>query len=267
MKLKIDNLSYSFLNTKVFSNYNLDIKTNESLCFIGSTGSGKSTLADLLVNIKRPNKGSIMLNNNYYSRFKKIKKDKISLILQNSNNQMFLHRVYDDIMLGIKNSNINEDMAKIKLKNLLNVFELEEAIINKNYANLSGGELKKISIISILILEPDIIIFDEPTIGLDYNSKINLISILKKFHIDNNIEYIFITHDPLIIKEFGHTIVKLQDGKNEFIGSYSEFEFFCKTNNYIPYLDNSDIIINKFNRKYNKNFFSLKEIYDFFTSR
>ena len=216
--IKIENLSYFYEDGKnALKDINLEIKEGETIGLIGGNGAGKSTLIKLLVGVLQSNHGKIMVDDIILNKhnIKEIRK-RIGVVFQNSDNQLFMNNVYDDIAFGPRNNKLSEEEIKIKIDNIAQKLNIEN-LLKKSPNNLSGGEKRKVSIGTVLVMEPSYILFDEPTSFLDPKGKRSFIEIVKEL----DTAKIIATHDLDIVKKVCDRVIVLKDG---FIVSIGEPE-------------------------------------------
>ncbi len=187
--IDINNVSYSYEN-KVFAlkNINLHIGEGEAAALIGVNGSGKSTLMKLINGLITPDSGSYLFAGEEINdkklqneQFSKSFHKKIGFVFQNSDVQLFCSNVYDEIAFGPRQMGMDEEEVKKRVEDTLKLLNIEE-LRNRQPYHLSGGEKKKVSIASVVVLNPDVYIFDEPMNGLDPKTK----RFLKEFMININ---------------------------------------------------------------------------------
>lgn len=187
--IDINNVSYSYEN-KVFAlkNINLHIEEGEAAALIGVNGSGKSTLMKLINGLITPDSGSYLFAGEEINdkklqneQFSKSFHKKIGFVFQNSDVQLFCSNVYDEIAFGPRQMGMDEEEVKKRVEDTLKLLNIEE-LRNRQPYHLSGGEKKKVSIASVVVLNPDVYIFDEPMNGLDPKTK----RFLKEFMININ---------------------------------------------------------------------------------
>jgi len=218
ISLKEVSYSYNKLDKPALSNINLDIKTNdEFISIVGETGSGKSTLASIFNYLKVPKKGTLIINDLLIKKNKKIPYNKIrkhvGLCFQFSDYQLFEESVLKDVSFGPSNfGNSKEDSIKLA-KNALSLVDMDESYYNKSPFDLSGGEKRLASIAGILACDNDIIVFDEPTAGLDAYKKNLLLNLLRKLNEEYHKTIIIITHDMNIALEYSKRIILLSHGE------------------------------------------------------
>ena len=172
------NIYYSYdSGTPALKNVSLQIKTGESVAFIGPNGSGKSTLMKLINGLINQSKGSYKFEGLEITS-KKLQNElllnsfhkKIGFVFQNSEVQLFCSNVYDEIAFGIRQMNMSEDMVRLRVEDILKLLKVENLKHRQPY-HLSGGEKRKIAIASVLVMNPEVLVFDEPMNGLDPKSK------------------------------------------------------------------------------------------------
>lgn len=207
--IKIENLSYFYEDGKnALQNINIEINEGETIGLIGGNGAGKSTLIKLLVGILQSNHGKITVDDIILNKhnIKEIRK-KIGVVFQNSDNQLFMNNVYDDLAFGPRNNKLSEEEIKIKIDNIAQKLNIEN-LLKKSPNNLSGGEKRKVSIGTVLVMEPSYILFDEPTSFLDPKGKRLFIETIKNLHTAK----IIATHDLDIVKKICDRVIILKDG-------------------------------------------------------
>lgn len=166
--IELDNISFGYKKDKpVIKNLNLKLSVNKYICILGHNGSGKSTLSKLLLGLFKAWEGTIKiagieLNEENYRKAL----HKIGLIFQNPDSQFIGLTAEDDIAFGLENRNVPKELSK-KIIHQVAKFLNIESLLPLNSFHLSGGQKQKVSIASILALNPEIIIFDESTSMLD----------------------------------------------------------------------------------------------------
>jgi energy-coupling factor transport system ATP-binding protein len=186
----------------------ITLEFNEkSTAIIGQNGAGKTTFLKLLKGLLKPVSGDIFINsiNTKNTTAAKLAKD-IGLVFQNPNDQIFKNKVIDEVMFGPINIGMDKDKAKLSSEEALKTVGLHEKL-NENPYDLSLSDRKLISIASILAMDTNIIIFDEPTIAQDYSGKKRIKSIIKNLRSKGKL-VIAILHDMDFVAEtFERTIV------------------------------------------------------------
>lgn len=202
-------------------NINLNIKPQgEFIGIVGHTGSGKSTLVQLLNALLLPTSGEVNIFDNIVTRKTKIKlkpiRKKVGLVFQFPEYQIFEETVLKDIMFGPKNFGA-DDPEKVarEAAEIMGITDL----LDRSPFTLSGGQMRKVAIAGILASDPDILIFDEPTAGLDPLAKSEFLTFMQKVNEELNKTIIIITHDMDVISEYTKRVLVLKQGKLMYDGS------------------------------------------------
>lgn len=185
------------------------IKEGETVGIIGSNGAGKSTLLKTLVGILLPREGSILINGSQLTKatIRKIRED-VGVVFQNPDDQLFMSSVYDDIAFGLRNMGIEESKIKDKVIDTLNALGIER-LIQQNSSRLSGGEQRLAAIATVMVMEPKLVLFDEPTSFLDPKARRKLIEFLKLYQVTKLIA----THDLDLALDLCDRIIILKEGR------------------------------------------------------
>ena len=232
MAIQIKNLRYIYLPKTPNQNIALDgvsltIPDNAFAAFIGRTGSGKSTLVQHLNALLTPYSGEIDVDEfKIVSKKRKNKKIKelrkhISLVFQFPEYQLFEETVEKDVAFGLKNFGYKEKEAiELAHKALLSV-GLDEKYFQKSPFELSGGERRRVAIAGILAIDPDILVLDEPTAGLDVKGAKDVMTLIKTMH-ENGKTIIMVTHDMDLVMKYCNLVYVLKDGKLAYEGNVSK---------------------------------------------
>lgn len=186
--IELKNVFFKYKDEEVLKNINLKIGQGDSIALIGANGSGKSTLLKLLNGIIFPSSGDYYFNNVLISKDKLEQSDfskkfhkKMGFVFQNSDAQLFCSNVYEEVAFGPRQMGMDEAEVEKRVNdclNLLNVKDLE----NKEPYNISGGEKKRVAIASVLALNPEVLVLDEPMSGIDPKGKKFLNDLFKKLN-------------------------------------------------------------------------------------
>ncbi|MCX0365019.1 energy-coupling factor ABC transporter ATP-binding protein [Clostridium perfringens] len=175
--IKLENLSFKYKDAIVLEDINLTINKGESIALIGPNGSGKTTLLKILNGILIPTKGKYILDDEEITKknlentlFSKKFHKKIGFVFQNSDVQLFCPDVYDEIAFGPIQMGLSEEEIDIRVNDCLKLLNIEKLKYKESY-KLSGGEKKRVTIASVLALNPEILILDEPLNEIDPKGK------------------------------------------------------------------------------------------------
>ncbi len=216
--ININNLSLGYNNIPVIQNLNVKINDGDFVCIVGSNGAGKSTLIKGILGLLKPISGSIELNN--------IKKNFIGYMPQETKvDSNFPASVYEIVLSGTLNKvglkpSYSKELKKIADDNLklLDIYSLKDKCFNE----LSGGQRQRVLLARSLCSTSKILILDEPSNNLDYNSKKNLYKILQYLNKEKKMTIIMVTHDLDHNNLIGNKILSLQKG-NYFYGNTNDF--------------------------------------------
>lgn len=198
----------------ILEDINLEIASQgEFIALVGHTGSGKSTLVQMLNALLLPTKGSVNVFGNVITAKPKIKlkpiRKRVGLVFQFPEYQIFEETVLKDIMFGPKNFGVEnvEEVAR-SIAEIMGISHL----LDKSPFNLSGGQMRKVAIAGILASNPDVLILDEPTAGLDPMAKSDLLQFLKKLNEEFKKTIIIITHDMEVVAKYISRVIVLKKG-------------------------------------------------------
>jgi len=211
--LTIQNLTYAYEKKKnVLTNVSFSIHKGEMVSIVGRNGAGKSTLSKLICGFLRPDSGTISYKGSNMAEQSIAKRaETIGLVMQNPNQMISKPMIYDEVALGLRTRGYPEEAIKEKVENVLNICGLYP-FRNWPVSALSFGQKKRVTIASILVLEPEILILDEPTAGQDYRHYTEIMKFLEKLHQDIGITILMITHDMHLMLEYADRTIVISDG-------------------------------------------------------
>ncbi|MHA1436546.1 MAG: energy-coupling factor ABC transporter ATP-binding protein [Promethearchaeota archaeon] len=213
--IMINNVSFTYENgTKALKNINLNINKGELVGIMGQNGAGKTTLTCTFNGLIRPSNSysNIYIDGeNIKSKSIATVSKKVGVIFQNPFHQLFSNSVEEEIKYSLKNLNLNKNEIQIRTNNILKLFNLEK-YRERSPLNLSGGEAKKLAMASIICRNPDVLIFDEPTLGQDAKEIDFFVQLIQKER-KNGKTIIIITHNiEFALQHIPRTIL-MADGK------------------------------------------------------
>ena len=227
--LEVKNLTFEY-GTGKFRNLALDdvsfsLEKGEILSIIGHTGSGKSTLVQTLNGLLKPKSGTVCLDGeNIFSSTELLKKARfrVGLVFQYPEYQLFEESVFKDISFGPKNIGLDNEEIGRRVFEASSFVGLRSELLGKSPFELSGGEKRRTAIAGILAMEPEILILDEPTAGLDPGGGRNLIENLIKLRDKNGTTIIIVSHSMENTAKISDKIMVMNAGKCEMFGTPKE---------------------------------------------
>lgn len=223
MSIKFKQVSHTYSEGTPFSyaalkNVDLEIPLGKTIAIIGQTGSGKSTLVQHLNALLTPTQGEIeilgrhIVANEKTSDLKNLRK-KVGLVFQFPEYQLFEDTVEKDIAFGPMNFNTSEEKAMKKAKEMLNLVGLDDSYLQRSPFDLSGGQKRRVAIAGILALDPEVLVLDEPTAGLDPQGAKEMMSLFKYLNKDKQKSVLLVTHDMEHVLEYCDEVIVMKDGK------------------------------------------------------
>lgn len=251
MGISLKNVYYTYQEGSPFegqalSDISLEIKDGSYTAIVGHTGSGKSTLLQLLNGLLCPTQGEIQFDDFVLDREtdqKKMKhlRKKVGLVFQFPESQLFAETVLADVAFGPQNFGVSRERAEEIAKDKLAVVGLNDAIYNKSPFELSGGQMRRVAIAGILAIEPEILVLDEPTAGLDPVGRKELMALFETLH-KNGMTIVLVTHTMDDVANFADTVYVLKGGNLVLEGSpssvFQEVEYLQKIQLGVPKITN-----------------------------
>ena len=231
MSIKIENLTHVYMpkspfEKKALDNVNLVIEDGEFLALIGHTGSGKSTLIQHLNGILKPSSGDIYINDFKITdpdlNLTEIRK-RVGVVFQYPEYQLFEETIEKDIAFGPSNLGLEEEEIKNRVKLSMEAVGLDyESFKDKSPFELSGGQKRRVAIAGVIAMNPEVLILDEPTAGLDPGGRDEIFELITKLHKNNNMTIILSSHSMDDMAKLAKNIIVMNHGKIEFMGSPRE---------------------------------------------
>lgn len=212
--LEIKNLNFAYTKgSQILKDINFKINRGEMLSIVGKNGAGKSTLSNLICGFIKPDSGTILLNGEDISELSiKERGEKIGLVMQNPNQMISKPMIFDEVALGLAVRGVPEEEIKERVYETLKICGLYP-FRNWPVSALSFGQKKRVTIASILVMNPDILILDEPTAGQDYRHYTEIMEFLKEINEKSGITIVMITHDMHLMLEYTDRAIVLADGE------------------------------------------------------
>ncbi|MDG3086881.1 DUF3744 domain-containing protein [Vibrio hannami] len=212
--LDINSLSYSYDGeTKALDDISFTVNRGEVISILGKNGSGKSTLTKLIMGVVEADSGSVKIDGEDLSELSIFERSqKVGVVMQNPNHMISHHMIFDEIAFGLRNRGVDETKVKDKVEAVLELCGLRK-YRNWPIEALSYGQKKRVTIASILVLEPEILILDEPTAGQDYFNYTSMMRFVQKLNEELGITVIIISHDMHLVLEYTTRSIVFSDSK------------------------------------------------------
>ncbi|MCI7677164.1 energy-coupling factor transporter ATPase [Streptococcus orisratti] len=222
MGITLQNVDYTYQEGTPFEgralfDINLAITDGSYTAFIGHTGSGKSTIMQLLNGLNVPTKGTVFVDDiaiTSVSKNKDIKsvRQKVGLVFQFPESQLFEETVLKDVAFGPQNFGASKSDAENLARQKLALVGITEDLFHKNPFELSGGQMRRVAIAGILAMEPNILVLDEPTAGLDPKGRRELMTLFKTLH-QEGMTIVLVTHLMDDVANYADAVNVLEAGK------------------------------------------------------
>ncbi len=221
MEIRIEHLNYIYgLGTsyekKALDDISLTIRSGEFIGIIGHTGSGKSTLIQHLNGLNRASSGQIFVDGrNIYEDGYPMRqlRFRVGLVFQYPEYQIFETTVLKDICFGPKNQGLSAEEAEGRARAAMRMVGLDEHYEGKSPFELSGGQKRRVAIAGILAMNPEVLVLDEPTAGLDPKGRDDILGVLKQLHRESGITVVLVSHSMEDVADYASRIIVLDKGK------------------------------------------------------
>ena len=221
MAIKVENLSYVYSTGTAFEkqalkNVNLEFPDGQFVGLIGHTGSGKSTLIQHLNGLIRATSGAVYYNGeNIYAEGYRMKtlRSKVGLVFQYPEHQLFEENVFQDVCFGPRNLGLSEEEVEARAKEALRLVGMSEKYYRQSPFELSGGQKRRAAIARTLAMEPEVLILDEPTAGLDPKGRDDILDQVARLHREKKITVILVSHSMEDIARYVERIIVMNRGQ------------------------------------------------------
>ena len=228
--MKFENVSFTYSPNTAFEihalkNINMEIRDGEFIGLIGHTGSGKSTLVQHFNGLMKATSGKIYYNGeNIYGEGYSMKelRGKVGLVFQYPEHQLFEVDVLTDVCFGPKNQGLSKEEAKERAIKALQMVGLKEKYYKHSPFELSGGQKRRVAIAGVLAMEPEVLILDEPTAGLDPKGRDEILDQLKRIHEERGITIILVSHSMEDVAKYVGRIIVMNQGEAMYDGTPKE---------------------------------------------
>lgn len=212
--LEVKDLCFSYTpGVEVLSDISFQVKQGEMISIVGKNGAGKTTLSSLICGFYKPTSGQILLNDEDITPLSiKERGEYIGLCMQNPNQMISRPMIYDEVALGLTVRGVPEQEIRERVNHVLKVCGLYQ-MRNWPVSALSFGQKKRVTIASVLVMNPKILILDEPTAGQDYRHYTEFMEFIRELNEEHGITIIMITHDMHLMLEYTQRVIVIADGR------------------------------------------------------
>ena len=222
--IQTENLTYVYgigtpFEKKALDNVSISIEKGEMIGIIGHTGSGKSTLVQHFNGLFKPTSGKVYVDGKDIWESKKSVRNArftVGLCFQYPEYQLFESTVYLDVAFGPKNMGLDKDEIDKRVKKAVEIVGLGEKRLERNPFDLSGGMKRRAAIAGVIALEPEVLILDEPTAGLDPAGRQTIIDMIENYRADTGRTVIIISHSMDDVARFCDRVLVMNEGKVEY---------------------------------------------------
>lgn len=230
MSLKLEHVTYTYNPESVYETHalkdvNLEIPSGQFLGIIGHTGSGKSTLIQHFNGLMRPTAGTVYYKDeNIWQEGYSLKqlRSQVGLVFQYPEHQLFEADVLSDVCFGPKNLGLSEEEAKERAVAAIRQAGLKEKYYTSSPFDLSGGQKRRVAIAGVLAMNPEVLILDEPTAGLDPKGRDDILDQIAYLHDERKITVILVSHSMEDIARYVERILVMNQGQKAFDGTPKE---------------------------------------------
>ena len=218
--IEVKNLSFIYakgtpLECRAVNNVSVSIERGEFIGIIGHTGSGKSTFIKHLNGLIEPTEGKVFIDGvDIFANPNKLKdvRFKVGMVFQYPEHQLFDETVFKDISFGPKNMGLSEALIKERVLSAIKFVELDADILNKSPFELSGGEKRRVAIAGVIAMNPDVLVLDEPTAGLDPLGSKQILNHIKDYHKKEKKTVILVSHNMGDVARLSQKVMVLDNG-------------------------------------------------------
>lgn len=231
MSIQVDHISYNYnahtsLSVKALDDVSFSLEKGEFAALIGHTGSGKSTLAEHLNGLLHPMSGNVLVDGvNLANRTPETKKarDRVGMVFQYPEHQLFAETIYEDIAFGPRNQGKNEEDVVKAVRSAMEFVDLDFAsFAQRSPFQLSGGQMRRVAIAGVIAMEPDYLILDEPSAGLDPVSRDSIFAQIERLFKKRKMGILLITHSMEEAARYASRLLVMREGKLQLDGPVRE---------------------------------------------
>ena len=230
MSIEVRHLTHIYnagtaMESRALKDVNFTVGDGEFIGVIGHTGSGKSTLIQHLNGLEIPTDGTVLYNNeDIFAEGYELKalRGRVGLVFQYPEYQLFEETVLKDVMFGPVNMGKPKEEAEERAREALKSLGLDESYFNRSPFELSGGEKRRAALAGILAMEPEVLILDEPTAGLDPQARADMLGLIRRLHRERGITVLLVSHSMDDVAEYADKILVMNNGELKFFDTPRE---------------------------------------------
>lgn len=231
MSIKLENVSYTYMKNTPYERtalkeVTLTIEKGEYIAVIGHTGSGKSTLMQHFNGLLKPDSGKVSVDDidiNGKAAASKNAKNRVGMVFQYPEHQIFAETVYEDVAFGPRNKGLSEEEVEVQVKSALKFVGLDyDSFASRSPFQLSGGQMRRVAIAGVVAMEPDYLILDEPSAGLDPCSRDSIFREINELYQTRKMAVILVTHSMEEAAQYAQRLLVMSKGRIVIDGSSAE---------------------------------------------
>ena len=222
MDIRFNEVNFAYqantpFETRALFDVNFNIPSGKYTAIIGHTGSGKSTILQHLNALLKPTTGTVTLGERVVdsetsNKDLKPLRQKVGIVFQFPESQLFEETVEKDIAFGPKNFGVSEEEANQLAKETLKIVGLPEEVLHKSPFDLSGGQMRRVAIAGVLAMQPEVLVLDEPTAGLDPKGRFEMMEMFAKLQREKGITILLVTHQMNDVSDYADYVVVCEKG-------------------------------------------------------
>ena len=222
MDIRFNEVNFAYqantpFETRALFDVNFNIPSGKYTAIIGHTGSGKSTILQHLNALLKPTTGTVTLGDRVVdsetsNKDLKPLRQKVGIVFQFPESQLFEETVEKDIAFGPKNFGASEEEANQLAKETLKIVGLPEEVLHKSPFDLSGGQMRRVAIAGVLAIQPEVLVLDEPTAGLDPKGRFEMMEMFAQLQREKGITIVLVTHQMNDVSDYADYVIVFEKG-------------------------------------------------------